>query len=438
MIAANTRRRGLSRRTLVQSSAAGAALALTGAAGRAGGAPAHTPRAGAGRRQEGQQITFWVISAFTPDEEAPIYGAVQQYRDETGVEVIIEPAPAASMQDKLLTAVLGGEGPDVVSVDSAWNAGLAAAGITSDITERFAPIADQFFPGPVETGAYLGAQYAVPWYTNNVALYYNQRLFADARIEAPPATWDELVAIGKELTGGEQYGLMLGSSGFGSFLGWPFVWQNGGQLLSEDGAEAEFGNEAGLEAWRFYSGLYLTEGIVPEDIKSAGESWDQLFAPFIQERTAMMMSGDWATFAINEGNPDLDFMVAPLPVGKEAATVIGGYNLGIPSTSENADAAWAFIEWLTAAEQESILQDYNRIQARADIVDSEYATQDPILQVFINQAAVGRARATVPAWDEIENTIVAEAWDAIILEQASVEEAIQGAVEQTNELLAAE
>jgi len=438
MTEGHTKSRRLSRRTLVQGSVAGAALTLTGAVGHAGSAPQQTVRSRAGHQQQDQQITFWVISSFTPDEKAPIYGAVQQYRDQTGVEVIIEPAPAASMQDKLLTAVLGGEGPDVVSVDSAWNAGLAAAGITSDVTDRLAPIADQFFPGPVETGAYLGVQYAVPWYTNNVALYYNQRLFGDAGIKAPPATWEELVAIGKELTGGEQYGLMLGSSGFGPFLGWPFVWQNGGQLLNEDGTKAEFGNEAGLEAWRFYSGLYLTEGIVPEDIKSAGESWDQLFAPFIQERTAMMMSGDWATFAINDGNPDLDYMVAPLPVGKEAATVIGGYNLGIPSTTKNADAAWAFIEWLTAPEQESILQDYNRIQARADIVDSEYATKDPILQVFINQAAVGRARATVPAWDEIENTIMAEAWDAIILKQASVEEAIQSAVEQTNELLAAE
>ncbi|MGH2617606.1 MAG: ABC transporter substrate-binding protein, partial [Thermomicrobiales bacterium] len=432
----NPRDRRLSRRSLIRGSAAGAALALTGAAHHAAAAPVYTPRSRSSRRQDAQQITLWVISSFTPDEEAPIYQAAQQYEDETDVEVVIEPAPASGMQDKLLTAVLGGEGPDVVSVDSAWNAGLAASGITSDVSERFAPIAGQYFPGPVDTGAYLGAQYAVPWYTNNVGLYYNQGLFTGAGIEAPPATWEELVSIGKELTSGEQYGLMLGSGGFGPFLGWPFVWQNGGSLLSEDGATAEFGNEAGLAAWQFYSGLYLSEGIVPEDIKSAGEAWDQLFAPFIQERTAMMFCGDWATFPITEGNPDLEFMVAPLPVGEEAATVIGGYNLAIPTTAPNPDASWAFIEWMTAVEQEWILQGYNRIQARADIVDTEYASQDPILQVFINQAAVGRARATVPAWDEIENTIMADTWDAIILEQATVEEAIASAVEQTNELLA--
>ena len=150
----------------------------------------------------------------------------------------------------------------------------------------------------------------------------------------------------------------------------------------------------------------------------------------------MVMSGDWAIFAIKEGNPDLDFAVAPLPKGKEAATVIGGYNLGIPATSQNVDAAWDFIAWLTAAEQESILQGYNRIQARADILDTEYAKQDPLLQVFFEQAAIGRARATVPAWDEIENTVMADAWDSVILGEATPEEALSDAVEQTNELLA--
>lgn len=420
--------RGLSRRSLLQGSSA-VALAL------AGGTRPLVGRA-APRAQDAGRLTFWVISPFTPDENAPIFAAAQQYQEEAGVEVVVESTAPPDMLNKLITAVRGGGGPDVVSVDSAWNATLGAAEILIDITDRFAPIADQFFPGPVETGIYLGKQYAAPWYTNNVALFYNKGLFSAAGVEGPPATWDELVEKGTTLTSGETYGIMLGGGGFGSFEFWPFAWQNGATLISEDGTQAEFGNEAGLEAWQFYSDLYLTHKIVPEDIKSAGESWDQVFAPFIQERAAMVMAGDWAIFAINEGNPDLDLGVAPLPVGKEAATVIGGYNLGIPVTSQQPDAAWSFIDWMIAKEQESILQDYNRIQARADIVDTEYAQQDPLIQVFIEQSAVGRARASVPAWDEIENTIMADAWDSVILGVSSPADALADAVEQTNELLA--
>jgi multiple sugar transport system substrate-binding protein len=431
----NGHERKVTRRTLVKGSGVGALVALSGASGALNW-PAGRSFASPARAQGAQRLTLWVISSFTPDDNAPLFKAVKQYQDESGVEIVVEPAPASGLRDKLITAVRGGEGPDVVSVDSAWNAGLAAAGILSDVTDRFGAIKSEFFPGPVKTGDYLGKQYAVPWYTNNVALYYNKKMFADAGVKAPPATWDELVEVGKALTSGDRWGLMLGAGGFGSFLWWPFAWQNGATLISEDGKQAEFGSEAGQQAWRFYSDLYLTNKIVPEDVKSARDSWDQVFAPFIQERVGMVMSGDWATFAIKQGNPKLDFAVAPLPKGKEAATVIGGYNLAIPATSKNADAAWKFVTWMTDAKQEWILQGYNRIQARTDVVGSDYAKKDPILQVFIEQAPVGRARATVPAWDEIENTVVADAWDSVILGQASPEDALKSAVQQTNDLLA--
>lgn len=420
----------VNRRSLLQVIGAGAALTA------AGGSLAAQPRLA--RAQDAGKITFWVISPFTSDETAPIYAAAKQYQEASGVEVVIESTAPSDLLNKLITAVRGGGGPDVVSVDSAWNATLGAAQILTDVTERFAPLADQFFEGPVGTGQYLGVQYAVPWYTNNVALFYNTKLFEAAGIDGPPATWDELVEKGTALTSGDTYGLMLGGGGFGTFQFWPFAWQNGATLISDDGKQAEFGNDPGLEAWQFYSDLYLTHKIVPEDVKSAGESWDQVFAPFIQERAAMVMAGDWAIGAFKDGNPDLQFAVASLPKGKEAATVIGGYNLGIPTTAPNPDEAWKFIEWLTAQEQESILQDYNRIQARADILDTEYASKDPLIKVFIDQSAVGRARATVPAWDEIENTIMADSWDSVLLGEATPADALADAVEQTNELLAEE
>ena len=149
----------------------------------------------------------------------------------------------------------------------------------------------------------------------------------------------------------------------------------------------------------------------------------------------MMLTGDWGIQPVRKGNPKLDFGIAPLPKGKEAATVIGGYDLAIPATSKNVDAAWDFIRWLTAQEQEGVLQEYKRIQARKDIVDSAFAKQDPLIEVFVDQSAAGRARATVPQWDEIENTILADAWDSVILGQSKPADALNKAVQQTNDLL---
>lgn len=378
------------------------------------------------------EITFWVITPFTESRDAAIFDAADEY---PGGTVKIESFPADSFKDRFITAVQGGGGPDVASVDSSWVAGLAAAEVLAPLDQRFDAIKDEFFPGPVQTGAYLGTQYAVPWYTNNVALYWNKKMFSGAGLSSPPATWEELVSFGKQLTSDDNFGLMLGADGYGSFLWWPFLWQNGGETISEDGKTALFGNDAGQEAWQFFSDLYLTDKIVPPEILGVTGEWDQYFAPFIQERVAMMMTGDWGILPVQEGNPDLDFDIAPLPKHKEAATVIGGYDLGIPSTSEKQDAAWNFIEWMTAKEQKWILEGYERIPARRDVVESDYATKNPLINVFIEQSEVGRARATVPAWDDIEFGIMSDAWDAVIQRTKSPTDALLDAQGQANEML---
>jgi multiple sugar transport system substrate-binding protein len=377
-----------------------------------------------------------VISSFTSTPDAAINQSATQYQQaHPGTTVTVQSFPASDFHDKLITAVKAGQGPDVASIDSAWVSGLAAANTLATIDDRFAPISDQFLPGPAATGAYLGKQFAVPWYTNNVGLYWNRKLFQAAGLSAPPTTWQELVDQGKKLTSGNTYGVMLGSSGFGSFLWFPFAWQNGAALLSDDGKSALFDSPEGQEAWQFYADLYLTQKIVPDDIKSATTSWDQYFAPFIQERVAMMMTGDWGIKPVQTGAPNVDFAIAPLPKGKQAATVIGGYNLAIPSTSKNQDAAWGFLQFLTSNEQEATLESYGRLPARQDISGSDYAKQHPLFQAFVDQGPVGRARATVPQWDQIENTVLADAWDSVVQGQSKPADALSQAAQKTNDLL---
>ena len=72
----------LSRRSILKVAGAGAALV-------AGGAACITAPVGV-RAQDAGKLTFWVISPFTPDEEAPIYAAATAYQEANGIEVVIE------------------------------------------------------------------------------------------------------------------------------------------------------------------------------------------------------------------------------------------------------------------------------------------------------------------------------------------------------------
>jgi len=379
-------------------------------------------------------LTFWVISSFTTNPKAGIFKAAALYEKQNpGITINIQSFDPNSFLNKLIVAVKGGQGPDIASVDSAWVEELGAGGIATDITSQFAAVKSQFLPGPINTGIDSGKQYAVPWYTNNVALFWNKKMFHAAGLSAAPRNWPELVSFGKKLTAGGKYGLMQGGSGFGSYLWLPFAWQNGASLIT--GNQATFGSPQGLAAWQFYSDLFLTDKIVPPSMLGVTASWDQYYTPFMQEQVAMMTVGDWAIGALKAGNPNLQFGIAPLPRGKQGATVIGGYDLTIPSTSKNAAAAWNFIRWLTAGGQNWVLESYSRTPARKDVLSTPYASKDPMIEVFIKQGAVGHAQPNVPQWDNIINTILADAWEGVITGKSAPAKALAQAVTQANSAL---
>lgn len=381
-------------------------------------------------------LNFWVISPFTTIRQPPLLKAINQYQQENRhVKIVLDSVSADNMLDKIIVAVRAGQGPDVASIDSAWIAELAAAKVLKDISGEFASVKSEFFPGPVEAVTYHGAEYAVPWYTNNVALFWNKRMFQEAGIIGPPETWGELITTGKKLTRDGKYGFMMGSDGNGTFLWLPFLWQAGGDVLSADGKTVAFGGPAGLNAWEFYASLPLNYHMVPPSYLAAGVTWESYFTPFMNEQAAMMTIGDWAIAPMKQGNPSLDYGIAPLPSGVQRATVIGGYTLGVTTTSHQPSAAWDFIRWLTAKPQEWILEGYSRIPARQDVAATPFG-QMPLEQGFLKQAAYGRPQPDIPQWDTILSISMSNAWDATIRRVVSPEQGLRQAVAAANKALA--
>jgi multiple sugar transport system substrate-binding protein len=429
--------RPVSRRSFI---AAGGALAgglVLAGCGGSGSSSGSTTKASTGAAAKPATLVFWTIDSFTSEKDNALAKAAKQYAaDNPGTKVEIQSFSPGVYKDKLIAAIQGGKGPDVAAIDSAWVAELSSAKALVDLTERYQPLASQYFEGAAATGTFEQQQYAVPWYTNNVALYYNKDLFAKAGLKQAPQTWDELSGFGKELTGGKQYGMMLGSNWYGPFLWWPFLWQNGGEIASPDGKTATFASAQGQEAWQFYADLYLKDKIVPETFLGVNGDWDQYFKPFTQGRVAMMMTGDWGLYGVDAAAPNLNYGVAPLPRQKQAATVVGGYDLAIPRTSGNQDAAWKLVAWLTGKEQESTLAAYQRVPARKDVLDVASFTKGKP-GVFTQQAAVAKTRPVVPKWSQVEGSAMADAWDATIHRKQSPSDALKAAQEQATSALSA-
>jgi len=414
--------------------AAGVTLAAcgTGPASNGGGETSSGSGDG-GSSSGGGTLELWGNTSIIGDADSPLSQAAAAFGEEFGVTVNLQGIPTQDLVPKLTTTAAGGSGPDVAIVDVSSIAQLAAGQVLADISSQSGEVSGDFPTELLAGASYDGKQYGLPYTTNNVALYYNKAMLDSAGI-AVPTTWDELRDAAIELTGGEQYGYMFGAQGQGAFLFWPWLWQNGGQILNDD-MTAAFASDEGIEAFEFYAGMAMTDKVAPPEFIASNASWDQYVAPFAQERVAMMAIGPWGTFPVQDANPDLDFGIAPLPSRKESASVLGGAAIGVGHHAQNAETAWEFVRWMTASEQMHYIQDTGNIPGRTEVVESDWAKEDPLRQVFIEQIPVSRARPAIPTWGDVEWGVMANMWDSVIQGQAAPADALLAAVDEANNAL---
>lgn len=380
-------------------------------------------------------IVLWVNAPLASGPDAPIYAELKAFEAETGHTVEMQAVPHMEMERNLFVAMSGGAGPDVTALDIAWVAGLADAGLLADVTDKSAAVADQYQPGPLSAGRFKQRQYAMPLYTNNVALYVNNKMLAAAGIGSPPKSWAEFQAAAIAMTDKDAgtFGLTFGGSRVGAFQLYPFIWQSGAEIIADDGTVG-IGSPEAIEAVKFISGLYTEHQAMPASVLTAG-SWDEVNAPFIQERAGMLISGDWAIGALAKGNPDLDYSILPLPVGAQAATVIGGYNLGINANSKAVDASWELVEWLTGPRSIALMAQYKRLSAQAAAAtDEAIAALPEQLRPFMAQAGAGRARPVVAQWSQIHSDVFGTVWDSALRGQP-VDEVMAKAAGQIEQIL---
>src|SRR5690606_16527157 len=113
---------------------------------------------------------------------------------------------------------------------------------------------NDYFENTLAPITFDGKIYAFPSNMGMLALYYDKKVLAEAGIE-PPKTWNELIESAKQLTTEDRYGLLVETNegAYQNYEFYPFVWMNGGDILSQDGKEVLVKkNDAVKKALQFY------------------------------------------------------------------------------------------------------------------------------------------------------------------------------------------
>ena len=105
---------------------------------------------------------------------------------------------------------------------------------------------NSFYPALMANSRIEGKTWGIPFQRSTIVAYYNKDMFRDAGLdpENPPATWEELVSMGKALTKGDTYGLMIPSTGYPYWMFQALAIQNGKEVMSNDGLTTYFDDVA--------------------------------------------------------------------------------------------------------------------------------------------------------------------------------------------------
>lgn len=197
-----------------------------------------------------------------------------------------------------------------------------------------------------------GKQYAVPKDFDTIGLWYNKKMFDEAGIAYPDDTWDwdKLKEVAKKLTksDGSQYGFGAGLSNQEGYYN--FIYQNGGSVITDD-MKSGYDNPKTVEALDYYFSF------VKEKLSPSLTVDKERAEAFQNGQVAMSLFGSWnlSGFTANDyirENAD----VAVLPKGPDGtrATIFNGLGNAIAANTENPEASWKWVEYLSSKEAQEM------------------------------------------------------------------------------------
>jgi multiple sugar transport system substrate-binding protein len=320
----------------------------------------------------------------------------------------------------LIQGAAAGELPDIALIDNPNFHGFAALGVLADLTDKIKSWgeAELYFPGHWSSTVYQGVNYGVPCFSNCLAWWTNTEMKEAAGVEVP-TTWDELREVAKALTTREHYGAAVSGrhTEEGAFQFEAFLWSAGSDL-------ATINDEGGQKALQLWVDL-VNEGSMSQGILGMGQ-W-AVKDEFGNRRAAMMLNGPWNIPDMKASYPDVKWEVSAIPMDAVATSILGGENYGITKDSPNIDAAWEYVAWTQEpANYAQFIKELAMFPSRSDVAEDPHWAEDPVLNVFLEQIKIARARAYGANYTEMSNA-VQDAMQAALTGQMPVKDALDKA-----------
>jgi len=353
-------------------------------------------------------VTFWngygadgdEITTFR-NEVLPAFQALYP-----NVTVETQEIPYDDLRQKLVTGIAGGVLPDVLRADIIWVPEFADQGALMALDEEmgdFDDIAAQVFPGPLSTNKWGEHYYGLPLDTNTRIIFANDAVLEAAGVTELPGTVEEfeaMLATVQAALGPDVYGYAEGGTGGWNVL--PWIWSFGGAITDPELTTASgYLNGEGTVAAVTKLKEWLDAGLMSPSILGGGTATSDQFG---NGQTATVLEGPWMPSIFANQFPELGFSYMPVPAGPGGSqSVVGGEDIVVFSTTQNKDAALAFVRHMLSEESQLAMGKVGQMPVLASLVG--HPDLPDYYPTFMGQLGNGNARTPVPDWPAIDEAI---------------------------------
>jgi multiple sugar transport system substrate-binding protein len=374
--------------------------------------------------EQKKQVTLRALLTDLSDAErwqslfAPAMQELRARHPDIDIQINYSTYPYNQTRSRITEALSNNTAIDLISLDQIWLSDFAQKGLLTDLTNyviKWGRTPD-WYRTNFDGGVYKGKVCGIWAWTDVRGIWYWKDLLNEAGIEPDTLqTWDGYIAAAKILQQKHIQPIHLNGDINSPDVWYPYLWMLGGDIIKmKEGHPTRgtywfpaYNSSAGIRAMEFIK-QQANVGIKPQS------RLDQQFA---DKKFSVMISGSWMSGKFpRDLTPNLEQKVGflsmfPVPNGvNQSSTMVGGWELGIPQTSQNKDLAW---ELLTIMVQPNILspwlQRYVYLPTQNTIGSGPYSTTlnqtIPYYDKMVSMIPIGRARPSIPEYPQIAEHI---------------------------------
>ena len=375
-------------------------------------------------------------------------GLLEEFTEETGIEVEVDALQYLKLRDRQLLEMSKDEGEyDIVSWVVMWKGEYVSKGLLTPLSQFFTngalvdpqydidDVADAYLQNGGVVGGkkgYMpgrsGALYGLPFGAETSILAYRKDILEEQGLEVP-TTYDELREVMTKLhEAGIPAMTSRGKTGHQVTAGWLLHLAPMGGKIFDDEWNPVINSPEAVKAAEFMRHVVKTG---PKGIETFG--FGEASAAFLQGDAALYL--DTLKIAAMSRNPSLSKVDGKVgyalhPTDVRCGSETGGFAVGIPANSQQQEAAFLLIQYLTNKAGDQRMVELGGDPVRISTLQNNAGNFEdyPVVAEQL-PCADPDWRPLIPEWNELNIDVLGQALTKVI----TTDDPIQPIMDEANE-----